>query len=74
VAFSPDGRRLASASQDQTVRVWDLGTGQAVLVLKGHTDTVWAVAFSADGERLATGGATEPCGCGTPSPVKSCSR
>ncbi len=37
VAFSPDGKRLASASQDGTVKVWDAATGQEILTLKGHT-------------------------------------
>ena len=41
VAFSPDGKRLASASGDQTVKVWDATSGQETLTLKGHTDAVY---------------------------------
>jgi WD40 repeat protein len=54
VAFSPDGKRLASASGDQTVKVWDIARGQEKLTLKGHTGTVISVVFSSDGKRLAS--------------------
>ena len=54
VAFSPDGRRIASASRDQTVKVWDAGSGQETLTLKGHSDSVMSVAFSPDGRRIAS--------------------
>ena len=53
VAFSPDGKRLASASF-KTVKVWDAATGKELLTLKGHTEWVKSVAFSADGQRLAS--------------------
>jgi len=56
VAFSPDGQRLASASGDQTVKVWDSMTGQETLTLKGHTSAVLSVTFSVDGKWLASGG------------------
>jgi len=54
VAFSPDGRRLASASSDKTVKLWELASGKEYLTFKGHTDAVRSVAFSPDGKRLAT--------------------
>ena len=54
VSFSPDGKRLASASSDQTVKVWDATTGQEALTLKGHTSSVGSVSFSPDGQRLAS--------------------
>ena len=54
VAFSPDGRRLVSTSDDDTVRVWNAETGALQQTLEGHTDWVWSVAFSPDGRRLAS--------------------
>jgi hypothetical protein len=57
VAFSADGRRLASAGHDETVRIWDTDTGRELLTLKGHTDAVIGVAFSPDGRRLASASA-----------------
>jgi hypothetical protein len=56
VAFSPDGKRLASASRDHTVKVWDAQTGQLTRTLFGHTSEVFSVAFSPDGKHLAIGG------------------
>jgi WD40 repeat protein len=57
VAYSPDGRRLVTASADTTVRVWDAATGQPVgRPLTGHAGQVFAAVFSPDGRRIASGG------------------
>jgi WD40 repeat protein/serine/threonine protein kinase len=56
LAFSPDGRWLAGGSVDNTVKVWDVTTGQEVYRLSGHTKPILNVTFSPDGRRVITGG------------------
>jgi WD40 repeat protein len=54
VCFSPDGQQLASAGEDQTVRVWNAATYRMVATLSGHEDGVSDVCFSPDSRRLAS--------------------
>jgi WD40 repeat protein len=55
VAFSPDGSHLATASNDGTVKVWDVTRGTELATLRGHRAGVGSVAYSPDGSRIASG-------------------
>jgi WD40 repeat protein len=55
VAFSADGKQLATGSMDRTAKIWDIVSGAEINTLKGHEGEIWAIAFSSDGKTLATG-------------------
>ncbi|HEU5439490.1 MAG TPA: hypothetical protein VFU88_09385 [Ktedonobacterales bacterium] len=54
VAWSPDGKRIASCGVDGSVQVWDAHTGKSLLTYTGHSDSVERVAWSLDGKRIAS--------------------
>ena len=55
IAFSPDGQKFASGSEDQTIRIWDIKTSKFLSTLEGHSSCVRSVTFSDDGKLLASG-------------------
>ena len=55
LAFSPDGRTVATACCDYSIRLWDIATHRCIGKRQGHLNEVWAVAYSPDGEFLASG-------------------
>src|SRR5262245_11098 len=54
VAFSPDGKMLASGSRDKTIKLWDVTLGKELATLKGHEGSVSSVVFSPDGATCAS--------------------
>jgi WD40 repeat protein/serine/threonine protein kinase len=63
ITASPDGRWIATASEDGTVKLWDAQARRLVRTLEGHRELVWCVAFSPDSKFLASGSATDESGC-----------
>ncbi len=55
VAWSPDGTKLASGSSDQTIKIWNMSSGNEISTLHGHEGSVYSVAWNPDGTKLASG-------------------
>ena len=57
IAFSPDGKTIASGSADNTIRLWDVATGKHIRTFKEHTGDVNSITFNTDGRTLVSGSA-----------------
>ncbi|MCB1193496.1 MAG: PD40 domain-containing protein [Leptospiraceae bacterium] len=55
LSFSPDGKAIATGSNDKTIKLWDVRTGLEIRTLFGHSNSITSVAFSPDGKLIATG-------------------
>lgn len=53
-SFSPDGKRVVTASSDSTARIWDANTGKELKRLDGDSNGIWSMSFSSDSKRLVT--------------------
>ena len=74
IDWSPDGRMLASASHDETVRLWDAGTGKPIRTLEGHDGQVYSAMWSPDGRMLASASADKTVriwDAGTGKPIRT---
>src|SRR5882762_9978945 len=56
ISFSPDGKLIASSSEDHTIKLWDAVTGKQLRTVMGGGDSVYTIAFSPDGKVIASGG------------------
>ena len=61
MSFSADENLLASGSDDETCRIWDVNSGQLLKTISGHNYSVISVSFSADGKLLASGSSDKTC-------------
>ena len=59
VEFSPDGLTLLSGSDDQTIRIWDVSSGQLLRVLEGHSGWIFSATYSPDGRHIASASSDE---------------
>ena len=59
LAFSPEGRTLASCSHDKTIKLWNVQSGICINTLRQHSKSVWSVTFSKDGQHLISGSKDE---------------